>query len=74
MTTSSLLRAAPAAMLLALGGDWEVARPDYRWSFPRDHWAHPAYRTEWWYFTGHLVLLCHKRPWPGVPHHGHHGN
>lgn len=55
MTTSSLLRPALAAMLLALGGDWEVARPDYRWSFPRDHWAHPAYRTEWWYFTGHLA-------------------
>lgn len=56
MTTSSLLRAAPAALLLALGGDWEVARPDYRWSFPRDHWAHPAYKTEWWYFTGHLAV------------------
>jgi predicted secreted hydrolase len=22
--------------------------------FPRDHGAHPAYRTEWWYFTGNL--------------------
>jgi predicted secreted hydrolase len=33
---------------------WAVARPDYRWAFPRDHWAHPTYRTEWWYFTGHL--------------------
>ena len=33
---------------------WLAARPDYTWSFPRDHWAHPGYRTEWWYFTGHL--------------------
>jgi predicted secreted hydrolase len=33
---------------------WETAAPDYVWSFPRDHWPHPAYRTEWWYFTGHL--------------------
>jgi predicted secreted hydrolase len=31
---------------------WRPARPDYVWSFPRDHQAHPAYRTEWWYFTG----------------------
>jgi len=22
--------------------------------FPRDHGAHPAYRHEWWYVTGHL--------------------
>lgn len=22
--------------------------------FPRDHGAHPAYRTEWWYLTGQL--------------------
>ena len=24
------------------------------WSFPRDHGAHPEFRTEWWYFTGNL--------------------
>jgi predicted secreted hydrolase len=34
--------------------EWKVARPAYEWSFPRDHWAHEGYRTEWWYFTGHL--------------------
>jgi predicted secreted hydrolase len=34
--------------------EWRGARPDYAWSFPEDHWAHPDYRTEWWYFTGHL--------------------
>ena len=22
--------------------------------FPEDHGPHPAFRTEWWYFTGHL--------------------
>jgi predicted secreted hydrolase len=31
-----------------------VARPGYRFVFPRDHGSHPAFRTEWWYFTGHL--------------------
>jgi len=23
-------------------------------SFPQDHLAHPGFRSEWWYFTGHL--------------------
>lgn len=23
--------------------------------FPQDHGAHPAYQTEWWYYTGNLV-------------------
>ncbi len=34
--------------------DFEVARPGYRFEFPRDHGAHPGFRTEWWYLTGHL--------------------
>jgi predicted secreted hydrolase len=29
--------------------------------FPRDHGAHPAYRTEWWYFTGNLYTPAHRR-------------
>jgi predicted secreted hydrolase len=24
-------------------------------TFPRDHGAHPEYRTEWWYYTGNLT-------------------
>jgi len=34
---------------------WIAAAPDYEWSFPRDHWSHPGYKTEWWYFTGILT-------------------
>ncbi|HUK66293.1 MAG TPA: lipocalin-like domain-containing protein [Anaeromyxobacteraceae bacterium] len=30
------------------------AAPGFEWSFPRDHFSHPGYRTEWWYFTGKL--------------------
>ena len=33
---------------------WTPAKPGYVWSFPRDHWAREGYKTEWWYFTGHL--------------------
>ena len=24
------------------------------WRFPRDHGPHPAFQTEWWYYTGNL--------------------
>ena len=34
--------------------EWKQAIGPWQWSFPRDHGAHPEYRTEWWYFTGNL--------------------
>jgi len=58
-----------AAMLLAAGiaagaawaggiprtpDGYRLAVPPYTFSFPRDHASHPGYRTEWWYYTGHL--------------------
>ena len=33
---------------------FEQAAAGYRYTFPRDHGSHPSYRTEWWYYTGHL--------------------
>jgi len=30
------------------------ATPSYTLSFPEDHGDHPAYQTEWWYYTGNL--------------------
>lgn len=33
---------------------FEPALPGYKFQFPRDHGSHPAYQTEWWYYTGHL--------------------
>ncbi|MGH9319637.1 MAG: lipocalin-like domain-containing protein, partial [Vicinamibacteria bacterium] len=47
-------RALLLVLLLLPAEDWKVASPEYDWSFPRDHWAHEGYRTEWWYLTGHL--------------------
>ncbi len=46
------------AVLLA-GGAWagegfEAPRPGRVFQFPRDHGAHPDYKTEWWYYVGHL--------------------
>lgn len=34
--------------------EWRQATGPRSWEFPKDHGAHPAYRTEWWYFTGNL--------------------
>ena len=33
---------------------FQPATAGYRYEFPRDHGSHPTYRTEWWYYTGHL--------------------
>lgn len=33
---------------------WKLVLEPRAWNFPRDHGAHPEYRTEWWYFTGNL--------------------
>lgn len=30
-------------------------------TFPRDHGAHPDYRSEWWYFTGNLGAPADRR-------------
>ncbi len=32
--------------------DWARIEPGLALSYPRDHGAHPRFRTEWWYLTG----------------------
>jgi len=34
---------------------YNTALPGYRYEFPRDHFNHPDYQTEWWYTTGNLI-------------------
>jgi predicted secreted hydrolase len=34
---------------------WKAIEPGLRLTFPADHGSHPAYRSEWWYVTGHLA-------------------
>jgi len=46
-----------AAALLALqplAAQYRTALPDYHFEFPRDHFNHPDFQTEWWYYTGNL--------------------
>jgi predicted secreted hydrolase len=33
---------------------FKQALPGYRFVFPRDHASHPDFKTEWWYYSGHL--------------------
>jgi len=44
-------------------GQFEFAEVEkrYTWKFPRDHGQHPAYQTEWWYFTGNLKTENDRR-------------
>ena len=35
---------------------YPIAKPGVVLSFPRDHGAHPEFRTEWWYVTGWLTI------------------
>jgi predicted secreted hydrolase len=39
---------------MPLPAQYQVALPGYQYQFPRDHFDHPAYQTEWWYYTGNL--------------------
>jgi predicted secreted hydrolase len=49
LLTSWLAVNAPAA-----GDPYRLALPNYRFEFPRDHFNHPEFQTEWWYYTGNL--------------------
>lgn len=40
---------------------FRLAEAGYRYEFPRDHGAHDAFRTEWWYYTGHLETAEGRR-------------
>jgi predicted secreted hydrolase len=57
----TIRRAAILVFVLIVGGVAEAAPPDYPavsplppLDLPRDHGAHPEFRTEWWYLTGWL--------------------
>jgi predicted secreted hydrolase len=53
--TSLVLLAAMVPVLSAAQPMWSVARPGWTYEFPRDHFSHPDFKTEWWYFTGNLA-------------------
>ncbi|MBA3857730.1 MAG: carotenoid 1,2-hydratase [Cyanobacteria bacterium PR.3.49] len=46
--------ALPAANAEQADSYYKKALPGYKFSFPRDHASHEVFKTEWWYYTGHL--------------------
>ena len=36
------------------GFTYQMALPGRKIIFPEDHYSHPSFKTEWWYYTGHL--------------------
>ena len=43
-----------SVFILASSFTYQVALPGRKISFPQDHFSHPEFKTEWWYYTGHL--------------------
>ena len=41
--------------------DWRLALPGWQYEFPRDHFPHADFKTEWWYFTGNLRAADGRR-------------
>jgi predicted secreted hydrolase len=37
-----------------LAAQYRTALPGYQYQFPRDHFSHPDFQTEWWYYTGNV--------------------
>jgi predicted secreted hydrolase len=49
------------ALASPAGFPYRPALPGYRYEFPRDHFEHQDFRTEWWYYTGNLRSAEGKR-------------
>lgn len=46
---------------LASAFTYQLALPGRKLSFPADHYSHPDFKTEWWYYTGQLETESGKR-------------
>ena len=53
--------AAAPALARARTDPWKQASRDYVVRLPVDHVSHPAYRIEWWYYTGNLETDSGRR-------------
>ncbi len=59
--TASVAQPADSETAVASSAGFRRAEGRRRWAFPRDHGQHPAYRLEWWYYTG-IVRTAQGRP------------
>lgn len=49
-----LLCFAVLARTSTIAAEFHRALPGKTFSFPQDHYSHPEFQTEWWYYTGHV--------------------
>jgi predicted secreted hydrolase len=49
------------AQPVATADGFALPQPGHRFEFPRDHGAHPEFKLEWWYVTGHLYDESKRR-------------
>ncbi len=47
--------------LFVVGFTYQLALPGRKLTFPADHYSHPDFKTEWWYYTGHLETDSGKK-------------
>jgi predicted secreted hydrolase len=57
----SLIIALIAVFILTTGFAYQLALPGRKLIFPADHYSHPDFKTEWWYYTGHLESQSGRR-------------
>ena len=50
-----------SCFLILSGFTYQLALPGRKLTFSADHYSHPDFKTEWWYYTGHLVTESGKR-------------
>jgi predicted secreted hydrolase len=55
LTMQPLLAFSSPASHAQYAQQYAVALPGYHYEFPRDHFDHPDYQTEWWYYTGNVT-------------------
>jgi predicted secreted hydrolase len=55
MKNKALVLAVLFLWLQSTAAQYRVALPGYHFVFPRDHFNHPDFQTEWWYYTGNLT-------------------
>ena len=66
LTTMLVAAAAVAPAPLATGDVTGPASaparvvPGYSFQFPRDHFGHPEFESEWWYYTGNLFTASQR--------------
>jgi predicted secreted hydrolase len=58
---AALASAAMGIYLFVVGFTYQLALPGRKLTFPADHYSHPGFKTEWWYYTGHLESESGKR-------------